>query len=323
MSGLHHSVTTAFGLSGTVREKGYYKTTDGMRVIRKTKDGRSQILAWHQIKEHCNVFGYPWMDRYYLTNSGNPYVFSDGEYYVMTDNFHNREVDFTDIQGFLKVVKAVAHWHKCARGVSFSNEAVLNKGQLSAPLTEIFKAEGEALDTIRKRIRKQSQLSDFDVLFVKHYPKYKELTQKACQLLESTGYLKRISQARKMFHICHGNLKEDYMYLHGDQVFITKLNDASFDYQLNDLCSLIRRREKKHKHQKELEKNLDRSRILEAYNQVVPLETEEEIILEAMLLYPSAFIKIVTEYYKKNRTWTPVSMANKMQEVLKLDESFS
>ncbi|MCL2398271.1 MAG: hypothetical protein FWC91_00830 [Defluviitaleaceae bacterium] len=322
MSGLHHSVTMAFGLSGTVREKGYYKTTDGMRIIRKTKDGRSQILAWHQIKEHCNTSGYPWMDRYHLTNSGNPYAFADGEHYVMTDNFHNREVDFTDNQEFLKIVKAIAHWHSCARGISFSNEASLNKNQLLEPLTEIFKAEGKALDIIRKRIRKQSQLSDFDVLFVKHYPNYRERVQKAHQLLESTGYLKRFNQAHKMSHICHGNLKEDYLYLHGDQVYITKLNHATLDYQLNDLCSLIRRREKKRRHQKD-QKELSHNIILEAYSQVMPLETDEEVILEAILLYPSTFIKIVTEYYKKKRSWTPVSMANKMQEVLKLDESFT
>ena len=40
MSGVHNSLTSAFGVSGLAREKGYYKTSDQAKIIRKTKDGR-------------------------------------------------------------------------------------------------------------------------------------------------------------------------------------------------------------------------------------------------------------------------------------------
>ena len=307
MSGLHHSVAQAFSVSGTIREKGYYKTRDQTRMIRKAKEMPAQILERYHISEHCIQAGYPWMERYHLSKSGQPYVQSGNDYYIMTDLIRHREADFSDPQEFLQIVEAIAHWHTCARSVDTGTEPRRNFNTIQ-PLSDVFLRQGAALESIRKRVGKHSRWSDFDVLFLKNYQRYKERIQGAQQLLESTGYLKRWNKARQMKHICHGGLKEDCLRISGKEVYITKLEHASYNYQLNDLCSLIRRRERREK--------MDRALIYEAYSKNIPLEPEEEIILEAMLLYPTAFVKIVMEYYQKKRSWTPAAMANKMKEVL-------
>lgn len=304
MSGLHHSVLTAFGISGAVKEKGYYKTST--KIIRKTKDMREQIMAKHQVFEHCK--GYPWLERYHLSKSGQPYAYANGEHYIMTDLIRYREADFSDSDEFLKIVGSVAQWHRCARNIELS--APLQRGRKPSPLTDTFQKQIELMDSVLKRIRKQSgKYSDFDVLFIKSCPEYRERISKAHTMLTSTGYESRFQTANDRNHICHGGLKEDCIRVSGDLVYITNLESAVVDYQLNDLCALIRRREK-------LNLMLDRERIIEAYCRVLPIDPEEEIILEAMLLYPQAFVKLVSEYYQKKRTWTPVAMANKMQEVL-------
>ena len=307
MSSLHHSVTKAFGVPGVIREKGYYKTIDGAKIIYKTTDGRDQILARHQITEHCIKTGYPWMDRYHLSKGGQPYVFAEGEYYVMTDRIPYREADFSNPHEFLKIVDALANWHRCARRVAFTGS--LYKGHPPASLTETFYSQGNMMDSIRKRIRKQSKWSDFDVMFLKNYLHYRERMQRALQLLESTGYLNHCHKARQKGHICHGDLKGDCLRIYGDRVYITKLGQAFVDYQLSDLCDIIRRREKG-------QQDLKHSLILDTYSQVLPLEPEEEVILEAILLYPAAFVKTATEYYQKKRTWTPAAITNKMREIL-------
>ena len=318
MSGLHHSVAMAFGVSGVLREKGYFKTADNAKIIRKTKDMPEQIFARHQITEHCINAGYLWMDRYYPAQSEKNAqncpisVFADGSHYIMTDLIKYREADFSDEDEFLKIVEAVARWHSCARGVSLISDLAPVSVTTPAPLTEVFRTQSKVLDDIHKRIRKSSKWSDFDICTLKSYPMYKDRIQRALQLLERTGYLKRYSLAKQKNHICHGALKEDILRVRGNKIYITTLDNVSIDYQLNDLCGLIRRREKKHK-------GLKHSRILEAYTREMPLEQEEEVILEAMLLYPLAFVKIITEYYKKKRTWTPVAMSNKIKEILEAD----
>ena len=303
MSVLHHSLAKAFGISSVVREKGYYKTIDGMYMIRKTRD--PQIPARHQITEHCIQAGYPWMERYYLSQSGQPFVFMDGDYYIMTDLVRFAEADFSNADEFLKIVGSLAHWHSCARGSD--TDMPLQASRPSTPLTETMKSQLEALDAIRKKVAKYSKWSDFDVLFLKNYPEYKERITKALKLLESTGYIKRFNKARQMNHICHNGLKEEIFRISCDAVYITKLDFATVDYQLADLCGLIRRKKNY---------DIDNNRILDVYSKVNPLDPEEEVILEAMLLYPQAFVKIVREYYQKKRSWTPVAMANKMREVL-------
>ena len=307
MAGLHHSVVSGFTAPNkVVREKGYFKTIDGTKMIRKTKDEYDQIMARFQLINHCIKKGYPFLERYHPSKGGPPFVIQDGEYYVMTSLFSYPEADFTVDAEFLKVVGALAKFHKAARGVVFNGDAFLHKG--TPPLTEIIQADSLALDAIRKRIRKQSKMSDFDVLFVKHFSDYRNRIFRAQQLLENTNYLKYFTNAIKFNHICHGSLKEDCLKVGDKQVYITNLENTKIGYQLDDLCDLIRRRERK------APANI--SIIIDTYSNELPLMPEEEIILEAMLLYPSAFVKISTEYYQKKRSWTPISMINKMQEVV-------
>jgi len=308
MAGLHHSVISAFGASKVIREKGYYKTIDGTKMIRKTKDDRGQIMARYQLLDHCNKTGYLWLERYHLSKDELPYVYYDGEYYIMTSLFKHKEADFTVDSEFFKVVKALASFHKAARSVTFSDGAFLHKKSLITPLTEVIQTSSINLDAIRKRIRKQSKMSDFDVLFVKHFSDYRNRVFRALQLLESTGYLKHLTKARQHYHVCHGALKEDCLKIWDDHVYITNLENTKISYQLDDLCDLIRRRERK--------TPINVATVIDAYSDVLPLKPEEEVILEAMLLYPAAFVKISTEYYRKKRSWTPISMINKMQEVV-------
>lgn len=310
---MHHMVAMSFGVSGLVREKGYYKTADGTRMILKTKDAHKQILARYQIIEHCKEAGFPWMDHYYLSRQGLPYVFSEGDNFIMTGKIPYREADFSDLKEFIQVVQTVARWHSFARDINFPGGANLSLSNNNVSLTETFRIKELALESIHKNIRRQSQWSDFDVLFIKNYPGYRETINKALKLLESTKYLGHWQRARQMNHICHGRLKEDCLRIcekSGD-VYITKLDFASVDYQLTDLWGLIRRREKGNAINHSL-----RNSVIKAYSEILPLEPEEEVILEAMLLYPLGFVKIVTEYYKKKRTWTPIALTNKMLEVL-------
>ena len=308
MAGLHHSIISAFAVNKVLREKGQYKTTDGTRLIRKTKDQREQILARYQIINHCIKSGFSFLDNYHLSLDGQPYVVYENDCYIMTDIILYPEADFTADEDFFRTVTALASFHKAARGLSFNSDAILHKGRPALPLTDLMKEQLKALDINRKRLRKQSKMSDFDVLFVKHFSDYRERIKRALLLLESTGYSKHLAKAKQNNHICHGAIKEDCVKMSDELVYITNLDNVSVGYQLSDLCNLISRRERR--------APVSTAKVVEIYSQILPLEPEEEVILEAMLLYPSAFIKICTEYYQKKRSWTPIAMINKMQEIV-------
>jgi spore coat protein I len=226
---------SAFGVQKVFREKGNFRNADSTLLIRKTKD--SQISSRYQLCQHCSKSGYPWLESYYLSRSGKPYVIYEGEYYVMTDLFRHTEADFSDKPEFLRSVSALAGFHKAARGIEIDGKV--------PPLTEEFQIQGIKIDNIRKRIRKQKKLSDFDLMFVKNYSDYRDRIKRAENILESTSYLKREAEAVKRGHICHGALKENCLRVHGNDVYICKFESAHKGYQLRDLADLIRRREKK------------------------------------------------------------------------------
>ena len=299
MGGLHNSITNAFGVQKVLRDKGNYINSDGTLLIRKTRD--MQISARYQLCRHCSKAGYPWLESYHLSRDGKPYVLHEGEYYVMTDLIKHPEADFSSEDEFLRAVTALASFHKAARGLEI--------GDKIPPFTDELRIQGAKIDDIRKRIRKLKKLSDFDLMYVKNYSDFRDRIKRASQLLESTGYLKREANAFKQGHICHGALKENCLRVNGHDIYMCKFENSYRGYQLKDLAELVRRREKK-------VANVDIGLVCETYSQVLPLDPEEEVILGAMLLYPVAFVKICSEYYQKKRSWTPVSMANKMQEII-------
>ena len=314
-AGLHNAVVNGFGILGKVgREKGCYKVAEGKKWVRKTGDPAAVLWARLQAKTHCAAQGYPWLEQTYTAKDGAPYVFADGAYFEMTDRFLLPEVDLTDQSQFLHAAEALAHWHKACQAVAFTAGAVPR--QQPKDLTKQSRSDADALQRIRKRLRKCSGLSEFDVLFIKHYDFYAARIQQAGEIFTDTQYEARRQAACARGQLVHGALKEDCMLVEAAQnaVYITKWDNIRHDHPITDLCALFRRRQKKAAPSAEAQ-----AEALAAYQAVVPLNADEVSALTAMLLYPAPFVAIVAEYYQKKRSWTPIALINKMEEVLALD----
>ena len=328
MGELSAQVLKGFDVSAKkiVKEKAYYicDTADGLRMIRSTADTAEHIIFQHTIKEHVSEAGYPRTDRFYLCAlTGLPYVLSGDERYVMTDFWDYREADFTNPDEFLLIVESVAHWHTCARHINFpatpSSDDLLptfpigNQSGISSSV-DFFRKQGSALNTVKKKVSKQARLSDFDVMFIKNANSYAQQISDAAALLETTGYAACQERAQQENYICHNTLKEESLRVNDHDIYITQYADASIDYQLNDLCGLIRRYGQ-HENDPAVA-GASIHQVLAVYNRIIPITQEEIKILYALLLYPYNFIKIVTQYYNKKRTWTPSAIINRMQAVV-------
>lgn len=319
MNELNASVLKGFGLRAgrIVKEKAYYicDTPNGLRMIHKTPEDGDRIRFQHAIKEHAAQTGYPWVDRYCIAESGLPYTTVAGENYVMTAYFERKEPDFASWPDFARVLEAVARWHRAVRNVAFGEQTKIF--MQTTPLTEVFAKQGAELASIRKRVTRQARLSDFDVLFIKNAGYYTRQVKNALHDLEHTDYAVWCAQAASQRHICHNALKEESLPASGDQVYVTQYTDACVDMQLNDLCGLIRRYA-----QRAGVNAAPPSAVLEAYDRIEPISSEGVAILHALLQYPYHFIKIVTQYYSKKRTWTPNAITNRMLAAVSEKEAY-
>ncbi|MDR1665108.1 MAG: hypothetical protein LBR83_09355 [Clostridiales bacterium] len=313
MGELNSAVLKQFGLRvGKVsREKAYFicETPEGAYRVSKTADTPGRIFFMHELKERLTGAGFPWVDRYAVALTGEPFATAGGDRYVMTAFTPRRESDFTDFIDFSRVVEAVARWHSLARAVDFSPKAAVMIPAQTLP--EIFRKQTSELAATRKRVSRQARLSDFDVLFIKNANHYMAQMNKAAAALEATGYGARKALALSEKHICHNSLKEEYLPVSGEQVWVTHYSEACVDLQLIDLCGLIRRYVQRTGLCARPLANL-----LEIYSRFAPLGQGDVEILRAMLLYPYPFIKITSQYYSKKRSWTPNAITNRMQQAL-------
>ena len=311
MGDLNALVLKSFGINAkkVIKEKSYYicDTPDGCRMLAKARESAERIVFQHEIKEHLFNAGFPWIDRYLETPDGNPYVIADGERYVLTPFIECREPDLSGTEDILRMIDAAARWHTHARRISFSGAAFAQ----SVPLTETFKKQAGLINSFRKRVNRQTRLSDFDVLFIKHAGAYADKINEAAESLAQSEYGLRHTQALAENHICHNLLKEETMPIGGGQVYITQYSEASTDIQLNDLCALIRRYA-----QKAGADALPLAKILESYDRAAPITAEDLAVLRALLLYPHQFVNLSVEFYSKKRSWTPNAMINRMSTVI-------
>lgn len=319
MGELSASLLKSFGIRAgrVVKEKSYFvcDTPDGLLKLAKTRVNEERILFEHDIKEHMAHTGYPWVEQYILTPDGAPYLRNGGDCYVLTPYYERNEPDFSSWPDFARVIDSVARWHGCARGVVFKqNTRVITP---SAPLNQIFARQTAEMNGIRKRVGKQARLSDFDVLFIKNASYYARLMNEAAEALAKTDYPERFATAVDENHICHNALKEESISFGSEAVYITQYADACVDIQLHDLCALIRR------HIKCAGANAAPiAQILDIYSHTEPVTQAASDVLHAMLLYPYPFMKIVTQYYSKKRSWTPNALTLRMQSVVNEKENY-
>lgn len=313
---MQKTVVESFGVQAKkiTKEKTYYivETSEGMRVLRVMQEGAPRILFQHALKEFAAGNGFTKTDRFFPSLSGEPYTAANGEIYVLTEYIEGREANFeTDL---LQAAEALAHWHNCTCGVTVPDDAA----DITPPvfIDEINKQISQ-INQIKKKVRAQARLSDFDVMFIKHADAYAAQISEASEKLGKLNYTALQRQAQENNFICHNSLKEETVCINGTDVYITQYNEAARGVPLNDLCSLIRRYARL-----SADARVSVADVMEVYNKRRTISESDAEIIYSMLMYPAAFIKTVTQYYSKKRTWTPVALLNRMQSVISGKERY-
>ena len=316
MDRLSPAVLEAYGLTSRriKKEKGQYlcDTDKGPVKVQITQSTPEAIIKEHSIKEHLAKSGFPFTDRIRLTKTGQPYILMGMDTYVITPHLlAHRETDFENDTETLQAFKSLACLH-----VAASNMPKSVPIQTATPLPELYNRQKVELAQAGKQARRSPRLSDFDVAFIKHIHHYSETIQDAIDRLHKTNYQTLYTHAITEGSLCHNNLKEENLLASDTETSIVNFSQASIDLQLADLAALIRR------YAQRSSKSLPMGSLLAAYNQISPLPSGATDILYAQLIFPWAFMKIITQYYSKKRNWTPNSLLSRMDTILAEQESY-
>lgn len=292
------------------KHKSYFlcDTKSGLFAIKKVMESPKNINLAHKIKIFLNKKNFFQVDKFYLSNQNIPFVIHNDNAYILTDLTESNSVDFGDSEIFLYLVATIAKMHNHLRNTNI-------KAPIGPDLSTVYENSLKNLVSIKKKIYNQSNLSDFDVLFLKNQNNYIEDINNAKELLSNTKYIFLRNKAVFQNSICHNNLRKESLIFSNNQIYITNFFGSTVDYYLVDLCNIILN------HIKFSLTPVSISDIINTYSKFNQINDFEIKVLYAMLLYPYKLIKICKIYYGKKRGYVPNGLLANLQNNLEKREA--
>lgn len=297
------------------KEKAVYvcQTDKGMKSLKKVNYNIENILFQNHVKEILHLNGFTDIDRFNLSVHGLSYVVYNGEAYVLADYMKGKEANFSMPSQIKEIVKKVAEMHFICRDIDYKKPAHIN----AVLPKQIYEKNISDLQKYKKMIHKQSQFSDFDVTFLKHYNFYTQCLDDWYEIAKKDSYGNLLEEARDRQFVCHNLLKEENILVNDkNKIYITNFSEITIDHFMKELSALIKRYIRCEP--KEL---VPLEEIISIYDSQNPVGKDEISLLKAFLIFPDKFLKICSNYYAKRRTWIPGTFVSRM-ELITSNSSF-
>jgi len=301
------SLPAYFGYAGrAVKERGNYYI-DGYKIHKSNSNPKEILERYKLLNRLAEDFLYA--DIIMPATNGAPFITLGREVYVMTRHVIGSEPALSDLGNMTLMLEAVAKFHKAARGFE-------NTPKSAPSLCDVFYKQKAELDSAIKKVHRCPRLSDFDVLMLKNADAYTERVENATKILGETDYISLYKEAAENKHLCHNALKEEAFTIHEDKCYISRFEEAAVDLQLSDLASILRRYARKSNREIPIKK------LLEIYDNILPLPNTSDKILYAQLSFPWQFLKISSQYYSKKRNFIPAAITGRMSAILDEQEVY-
>ena len=294
----------------------YLKTNKGERCLKKINYGPQKLLFVYGAKEHLIKNGFNNVDRYYLNIDGEPYALVNEDLYTISEWLGGRECDFHNIEEVKLAAKTLANLHEASKGYDPPENSKL-KSDLGR-WNHLMEKRIKSLDKMRDMIRKKTNKSDFDLVYIKSMEFYKEIGKEALKTLQGSSYYELCALAEKEKSFCH----HDFTY---HNILLNDNNDAyviDFDFCKREIRTFdISNFMIKVLKRVDWDFNFAKS-IIETYDSVSKLSGEEYQVLLAYLLFPQRYWRLANRYYYNEVNWGQNTFTNKLQSIVDEKEKY-
>ncbi len=244
---------------------------------------------------------------------------TDGTKYVLKNWFEGKECDVRDTAEILAAVRVLAELHAAFRSTAEGLSGDSRKGleHFTAPsLRDTMEKHQRELKKVRTYMRGKQKKNEFEMQTLKNFEEFYEQGEFALKLLSASCYDRLKEQANKELMLCHGNYNQHNILMEGKRVAVVNYDKLSVDLQLTDLYLFMRKILEKHNWDIRLG-----SMMLQEYEKITVLSTEERDILQLLFLYPEKFWKLVNHYYNNNKAWISQKDMEKLGAVVKQNQA--
>lgn len=294
----------------------YLKTNKGERCLKRINYGPQKLLFVYGAKEHLIKNGFKNVDEYFINIEGEPYALVNEDLYTLSEWLGGRECDFHNIEEVRLAAKTLASMHEASKGYEPPENSKL-KSDLGR-WNHLMEKRVKSLDKMRDMLRKKNNKSDFDMIYMKSMEFYKEMGKKALNTLNESSYyeLCALAEAEKSF--CHHDFTYHNIILNDkNDVYIIDFDFCKREVRTFDIANFMI------KVLKRVDWDISFAEaIIESYNSVSKLSSEEYKVLYAFLQFPQRYWRLANRYYYNEVNWGQNTFYKKLQGIVDEKEQY-
>ncbi|WP_339059948.1 phosphotransferase [Tepidibacillus marianensis] len=246
-------------------------TNRGKKLLKLWNDYDTLTFAF-QLREHLAHHGFRTIDRFIRTQSGEPFVSWNDEYLVVTDWLDGSIPQVTDELDITKISKLTAKLHLSL--------AKMEVAQDWEPWSNQFERSLFHFNNVKDKITAKSKTSPFDELVLSHIDSNQEQVKQSVLMankVEKNGF-----RSGREPQWCHGNLHLRHFRIDSHhEPWLIHFDIPVYDTPVYDLAKILVHLYIKSNYQDE-----PIFQALNAYQEIVPLQKEEQLWILTYLTFP-------------------------------------
>lgn len=288
------------------------QTDQGVKRFKKIKSDESKMLFAASAYEYIYNNGFHSISRINKTRSGDYTVRYDKHIFILQDFTKGRVFAIESAEEAAEAAAALAKLHQCGSGFipAPGSRARVDWGKWM----EKFKSYAINMRKYREMVERKEEKSRFDRVFLDYADRYHEKMVTACQLLRDNGYLAKVRESMNCNQVIHNEFKKHAIMKDEKQgIFITNLEECSYDIRETDFATLLESFSGKNK------TDLAHAAIM-GYAALNPLDRDSLKIIQAFLIYPKKFYKVIESCYGKKKNYNEGELLKKLERSIKKEQ---
>jgi len=291
-------------------DKGILIYTDcGIKMLKKAKRDEAKIQFAAYAYEYLIDRGFTNVSKINKTLSGSYTINYNNSRYVIQDYARGKIMEIKTPEAAAQAAHALALLHKAAEGFvpPKGSHARVDWGKWM----DKFKANSINIRKYSKTLQDKKELSRFDRIYLKHAEDYYEKMFNAYLIMRNFGYLEKVQQSMKQNQLIHSEYRRHSLMLDDKgEVFVTNLENCAYDIREADIATLLESFTGRNKAELAIA-------ALKAYSAVIKLDRRSIKVIQAFLLQPKRFYKVIERYYGRKKNFTEAELVYKLERAIK------
>jgi CotS family spore coat protein len=291
-------------------DKGILIYTDcGVKLLKKVKRDEAKIQFAAIAYEYLAGHGFCNMSKINKTQSGSYTINYNNSRYVIQDYVRGKVMEIKTPEAAAKAAESLAFLHKAGEGFvpAPGSHARVDWGKWM----DKFKANSINIRKYNKNLQNKSELGRFDSLYAMHAEEYYEKMFNAYLIMRNFGYLEKVQQSMKQNQLIHSEFRRHSLLLNDSgEVFVTNLENCAYDIREADLATLLESFTGSNKAELAMA-------ALKAYSAIIKLDRRSIKVIQAFVLQPKRFYKVIERYYGRKKNFTETELVKKLESAIK------